>query len=80
MIAFGWSVSDLALAIKVIAHIIRALDREKGAKKQYAKSCGFLRQLVPILKRIQEQLSTDSDGPVRDDLVEHAQAIKDALR
>ena len=76
--AFGRFAGDIVLAIKIIAHIVEAFGHERGAKKQYAKSCGFLRQLLPILEGIEEQIPVDNDGNIREDIAEHAQAIKAA--
>jgi hypothetical protein len=56
VVAFGWSAGDIATAIQIIWHIIEAFDRAKGAKKQYAASCAFLRSLTPVLERMKLQI------------------------
>lgn len=78
-ISFGFSFGDFVTLIKILNHICKAFDQAKGAKKQYVISCGFLRQLIPVLRRIQAQASDETkDEHLRDALAVNAQAISDA--
>lgn len=54
---------------------MKAFDRAKGAKKQYALSCGFLRQLIPVMKRMQIQLTESQDEQLQSDLGQQFEAI-----
>ena len=76
--AFGWSSGDIAIAIEILSHVLKAFNRAKGAKKQYALSCGFLRQLVPVIKRIQTQIADAKNEELRNDLAEQCVAINAA--
>ncbi|KAK5131755.1 hypothetical protein LTR08_000586 [Meristemomyces frigidus] len=58
---------DIATAIKIIYCISRALDQANGAKKHYAVSCGFLQQLLPILRRIEAQVTNPDEEQTRQD-------------
>jgi len=78
--SFGWSAGGIVTAIKILTAVIRAFDQAKGAKKQHAMSCGFLRQLIPILRRIKNQINDAKDDQLRSDLVEHCHAIDDAYK
>ncbi|KAK4545728.1 hypothetical protein LTR36_002682 [Oleoguttula mirabilis] len=76
--SFGWGAGDIATAIKIIYCIIKLLDHAKSAKKHYANSCGFLRQLAPILQRIQAQTQDPNDEQTRSDYAEQCAAINAA--
>jgi hypothetical protein len=75
---FGWSAGDLVTAMQILHRILRAFDRAKGAKKQYALSCGFLRQLIPVIKRIEIQIRDNQNGEIKGDLSEQFQAVHTA--
>ncbi|KAK5127055.1 hypothetical protein LTR85_008414 [Meristemomyces frigidus] len=66
------SFGDIATAIKILNNIIEAFS---GAKKQYAISCGFLRQLVPVLRRMQAQLVAAQGQDLQDDIIAQHEAI-----
>ena len=69
---FGVSFGDIVTAIKIIHNIIEAF---RGAKKQYAVSCGFLQQLVPVLRRMQAQLDEASGQERQEDVAAQHAAI-----
>ena len=75
MNGFGFSAGDIAMAIQILWRIMKAFDRAKGAKKQYALSCGFLRQLIPVVKRMEMQLKETQDESLHSDLAEQFEAI-----
>lgn len=75
MSPFGFSAGDIVVAIKIIWHIIKAFDTAKGAPKKYAISHGFLRQLLPVLQRIQAQVDGTKDKDVRQDYEDTSQNI-----
>ncbi|KAK3722031.1 hypothetical protein LTR37_002847 [Vermiconidia calcicola] len=72
---FGWSAGDVATAVQILAHVLQAFHQTKGAKKQYAASRGFLRQLVPVVRRIREQLEDTANEPLHLDLADQYEAI-----
>ncbi|KAI6912448.1 hypothetical protein KC318_g8475 [Hortaea werneckii] len=78
MVGFGWSVGDVATAIKILYAIIQAFDESKGAKKKYALSSGFLRQLLPVLRRLEDQIKEVSSEERRQELLANARTINDA--
>ncbi|KAI7169031.1 hypothetical protein KC316_g11541 [Hortaea werneckii] len=78
MVDFGYSVGDVVYAIKILYVIIQAFDESKGAKKKYALSSGFLRQLVPVLRRLEDQIPEVSSEERRQELLVNAQTINDA--
>ncbi|KAI6807223.1 hypothetical protein KC332_g4993 [Hortaea werneckii] len=78
MADFGFSVGDVVIAIKILYAIIQAFDESKGAKKKYALSSGFLRQLVPVLRRLEDQIKEVSSEERRQELLVSAQTINDA--
>lgn len=55
--------------------IINAFDRAKGAKKQYAASCAFLRALVPIFDGIKVRIETTEEEELQDDMLRQAEII-----
>lgn len=75
MNGFGFSAGDIAMAIQILWRIMKAFDRAKGAKKQYALSCGFLRQLIPVVKRMEMQLKVSHEDELQSDLAEQFEAI-----
>ncbi|KAI6825458.1 hypothetical protein KC367_g8920 [Hortaea werneckii] len=78
MVDFGYSVGDVVYAIKILYVIIQAFDENKGAKKKYALSSGFLRQLVPVLDRLKDQIQKASSEERRQQLLVNSQTINDA--
>ncbi|KAI7378568.1 hypothetical protein KC336_g19371 [Hortaea werneckii] len=78
MADFGFSVGDVVYAIKILYTVIQAFDESKGAKKKYALSSGFLRQLVPVLERLEDQIKEASSEERRQELLVNAKTIKDA--
>ncbi|KAI7324604.1 hypothetical protein KC315_g8225 [Hortaea werneckii] len=78
MADFGFSVGDVVYAIKILYTVIQAFDESKGAKKKYALSSGFLRQLVPVLQRLEDQIKEASSKERRQELLVNAKTIKDS--
>ncbi|KAI7460128.1 hypothetical protein KC357_g9054 [Hortaea werneckii] len=78
MVDFGYSVGDVVYAIQILYVIIQAFDEHKGAKKKYALSSGFLRQLVPVLQRLEDQIPQVGSEERRQELLVNAQTINDA--
>ena len=79
MVAYGWSVGDFVTTIKILLAIIKAFDKAKGAKKHYAVSSGFLLQLIPILRRLNQQVNDTDDIDYQGDLPHHRDAIAAAF-
>ena len=62
--AFGWSVGDIALAIKLISQTF-AFREVGGAKKQHEATAAFLDTFYRSLKRVKEYIDSnenDSDN------------------
>jgi hypothetical protein len=72
---FGWSAGDIVTAIEIIRHIIEAFDGAKGAKKQYATSCAFLRSFTPVLERMKLQIENAASTQLQDDMLIQAETI-----
>ncbi|KAK3707120.1 hypothetical protein LTR37_012289 [Vermiconidia calcicola] len=72
---FGWSAGDVATAVQILAHVLQAFHQTKGAKKQYAASRGFLRQLVPVVRRIRAQREDTANEQLHLDLADQYEAI-----
>jgi hypothetical protein len=51
--SFGWSSGDIATALKLIYHLIEALDSCDGAASDYREAVGFLRDLKRTLDPLQ---------------------------
>ena len=72
---FGWSAGDIVTAIEIIWRIIKAFDEAKGAKKQYAASCAFLRSFTPVLERMKLQIENVASTQLQDDMLIQAETI-----
>jgi hypothetical protein len=73
--SFGWSAGDIVTAIEIIWRIIKAFDGAKGAKKQYAASCAFLRSFTPVLERMKLQIENVASTQLQDDMLIQAETI-----
>lgn len=67
METFDWGIGDVAACIEIIYGIIRIFDEAKDAKKYYANSTVFIRQLIPILDRLRDDASTMPSRTLVDD-------------
>jgi hypothetical protein len=48
--SFGWSVGDIAAAIKLIHRVYETLDSCHGAAREYREAVSFLRELTQTLE------------------------------
>ena len=78
MASFGWSASDIAMAVRVVWQIVEAFDKVKGARAKYATSQSFLRGLLPVLQRIQQYLENPEHDLHREDMNIQGKIIGDA--
>ena len=58
--SFGWSASDVAMAINTVLKIIKALDGSKGAAKDYRETTAFLRSLIHTLEPLQSSTAFEA--------------------
>jgi hypothetical protein len=74
--SFGWSASDIGVAIKFIYHVYEALDDCHGAPKDYRETLTFLRDLVRTLLPLETFSGWGAFPSYGDQITEQANHIK----
>ncbi|KAL8968672.1 MAG: hypothetical protein Q9183_002355 [Haloplaca sp. 2 TL-2023] len=80
MSSFGWSVGDIAMAIRIIVKIAEAFHHARDIDKRYAMSRSFLRGLVPVLERIQQCVERRENDTHREEIMAQGLIIHDAYQ
>ncbi|EON66484.1 hypothetical protein W97_05582 [Coniosporium apollinis CBS 100218] len=62
--SFGWSVSDLVAAIKIVVQIGAALKETDGAPAEYQKSGDYLELVASVLTKLRDSPSTATQADV----------------
>ncbi|KAL8868119.1 MAG: hypothetical protein Q9174_005202, partial [Haloplaca sp. 1 TL-2023] len=80
MSCFGWSVGDIAIAIRVIVKVAEAFYHAKDIDKRYAMSRSFLRGLIPVLERIRQCVERQENDAHREEIMAQGLIIYDAYQ
>jgi benzoyl-CoA reductase/2-hydroxyglutaryl-CoA dehydratase subunit BcrC/BadD/HgdB len=76
MIAFGWSVSDLADAIKVVAKVAAAFKEAGGAASKYQQLHDFAISLKNTLEHLRTYTTLHTDDEHAEEIAEQARLIE----
>jgi hypothetical protein len=79
MATFGWSASDLVLAIQTVRTIIDALDKADGASAHYQSTTAFLRGVLNTLHLLRSATAAGLDANYTSAVHEQVDLIKTPL-
>jgi hypothetical protein len=79
MAGFGWSVGDLALGIKFVVKIGRALKETGGASSDYQESVEFLHDLELTLSNLKQLVPQSPRGAPAEVITTQAKRIQSSL-
>ena len=71
MVGFGWSVSDVIAAIKIIVAVKKAFDEADGAIARYQQSTSFLDGLKVDLEHLKDYINANPNAKCSKDIELH---------
>lgn len=77
--SFGWSVGDIAAAVKLLYKVINALDDADGAADNYRESVGFLRDLMRTIHALSTLPSLNTYPSYTDEIEQQVNFIKEPV-
>jgi hypothetical protein len=77
--SFGWSVGDMALAIKAIVKVGKAVRESGGAASEYQDAVNFLTSIEKTLRGLETLLRENPNLKWEAELVEQGNNLKDAI-
>jgi hypothetical protein len=77
--SFGWSVGDIALAVKAIVKVGKAVRESGGAASEYQDAVSFLTSIEKTLRGLETLLRENPNLKWEAELVEQGNNLRDAV-